>query len=76
MRRSMSLLRGQKTAQMPQVQFTEKLVDGAVLMRRSPTAHSRDVSDSAAVQQSGEHSSSVTQSTEKDADCQEGPVDC
>ena len=28
MRRSMSLLRGQKTAQMPQVQFTEKLVDG------------------------------------------------
>ena len=42
----MFLLRIQKTAQMPQVQFTEKLVDDTVLMRTSPTANSRYVSDS------------------------------
>ena len=41
----MFLPRVQKTAQMPQVQFTEKLVDDAVLMRTSPTANSRDASD-------------------------------
>ena len=45
---SMSMLRIQKTAQMPQVQFIEKLVDDTVLRRTSsgspsPTANSRDV---------------------------------
>ena len=46
MNRSMFLPRVQKTAQMPRVQFTEKLVDDTVLMRTSPTAISRDASDS------------------------------
>ena len=44
-------MRIQKTAQMPQVQFIEKLVDDTVLRRTSsgspsPTANSRDASDS------------------------------
>ena len=44
-------MRIQKTAQMLQVQFTEKLVDDTVLRRTSsgspsPTAKSRDASDS------------------------------
>ena len=47
-------MRVQKTAQMPQVQFIEKLIDDTVLMRTnsgspSPTANSRDVSDSGSV---------------------------
>ena len=46
MRRSMALPRVQKTAQMPQVQFTEKLVNDTVLMRTSPRANSRDASHS------------------------------
>ena len=48
---SMSMLRIQKTAQMPQVQFIDKLVDDPVLRRTSssspsPTANGRDASDS------------------------------
>ena len=47
----MTLLRVQKTAQMPLVQFTEKLVEVTVTMRTSSgsqgtTANSRDVTDS------------------------------
>ena len=42
----MFLPRVQKTPQMPQVQFTEKMVDDTVLMRTSPTVNSRDASDS------------------------------
>ena len=47
----MTLLRVQKTAQVPQVQFTEKLVEVTVTMRTSSssqgtTANSRDVTDS------------------------------
>ena len=61
MRRSMSLLRVQKTAQMPHVQVTEKMVDDTVLMPTSPTANSRDAPDSG---------------SETDADYQEDPEDC
>ena len=46
MRRWMFLPRVQQTAQMSHVQFTEKLFDDTVLMRTSPTANSRDASDS------------------------------
>ena len=42
----MFLPRGRKTAQMPQVPFTEKMVDDTVLMRTSPTANSSGASDS------------------------------
>ena len=42
----MFLPRVQKTAQMPQFQFTEKLVNDIVLMRTSPTANSGDAPDS------------------------------
>ena len=37
----MFLQRVQKTEQVSQVQFIEKLVDDTVLMRTSPTANSR-----------------------------------
>ena len=42
----MILPRVQKTAQMPQVQFTEKMVEDTELMRTSSTAISGDASDS------------------------------
>ena len=42
----MFLPRVQKTEQMSQVQIIEKMVDDSVLMRTSPTANSRDASDS------------------------------
>ena len=42
----MFLPRVQKAAQMPQVQFTEKMVDDTVLLRASPTVNSSDASDS------------------------------
>ena len=42
----MFLQRLQKTEQKKQVQFIEKLVDDTGLMRTSPTANSRDASDS------------------------------
>ena len=45
-RRSVFLPRVQKTAQVPQVQSTEKMVNDTMFVRTSPTVNSKDASDS------------------------------
>ena len=57
---------------MPQVQFTEKLVNDTVLYEQ---VQQRAV-EMLQIRQSDENSSCATDSTETDADCQEDPEDC